>query len=186
MIEQLEIALHNKTRVALYTSGAGDLTLDILLHSLKSVGKSVDIIANGAIQTSDHNQFVIINITEDWDIPPNFQSNIALVCIKYSTNENTIIESMVAGGVLILPQDSDTFDNALNSTTKFFRRIEFPEPIVEKLGNSINLNTDMGLIPIVIPEDVIKNIDGIRLVAQQLGVMEDEFYESLISYRPIF
>ena len=41
----------------------------------------------------------------------------------------------------------------------------------------------MGEIPIsTVDENLIKNIDGVKLLSQQFGVMEEDFYEPVMSF----
>lgn len=185
MIHQLDDALENKTRVVLYTGGENNLSLDILLHTLKLAGKSVDVVSKGVAHTSGNNDFIIIEISDIQDFTGSVQYNIALVCTGADIDEARIVNSMASGGVLIYPEDNETLKTALRESSVFFRRIEFTPPSYNAVDGIFTINTDLGEIPVTLPEVCLQNIEGIRHIAQQLGIMEDEFYETLISYRPV-
>ena len=185
MIHQLEGALENKTRVVLYTGGENNLSLDILLHTLKHAGKFVDVVSKGVAHTLGNNDFIIIEICSNTDISPTIQSNIAFVSTGADIDNAAIVNSMASGGVLIYPNDRDALKTALSQSSVFFRKIEFMPPSYKIKDGRYTINTDLGEIPVNMPDNCIRDIEGIRLTAQQLGIMEDEFYENLISYLPV-
>ena len=52
------------------------------------------------------------------------------------------------------------------------------------MNEKLILTTALGEIPLIsTDESLIKNLDGIQLLCQQFGVMEEEFYEPVMNFQ---
>ena len=97
-------------------------------------------------------------------------------------NENLslLLKNITAGGVLIYSEKiRETVDLAEN----YFRRLPFCDVEIKNQADKIVIKTEMGNIPLLSgDENFVKNINGIQLLCQQFGVMEEDFYEALMSF----
>ena len=65
----------------------------------------------------------------------------------------------------------------------FFRKLSFSNAEFKKDHHQIILQTEMGLIPInSSDENLVKNLEGIKLLSQQFGVLNEEFYEPVMGF----
>ena len=71
----------------------------------------------------------------------------------------------------------------MTNQSVFFRKLEFPGTNFLKSNSNFILQTNIGAIPISsTDENLVQNIDGVKLLAQQFGVMEEDFYEPVMSF----
>ena len=53
----------------------------------------------------------------------------------------------------------------------------------ESESEKILISTEMGEIPLASGDaNLVKNINGIKLLCQQFGIMEEDFYEAMMSF----
>ena len=168
----------HKTRVLIYSSYPK--TAELVLHVLDFFGKKTDyILANGTSKTTDCD-FVILE-TSDLQKATDFKANIALISNEMgSGNLTSIIKNITAGGILVYPENmEETVDEAEN----YFRKLSFSNAEFKTEGDKILINTEMGDIPLASGDaNLIKNINGIKLLCQQFGIMEEDFYEAMMSF----
>ena len=168
----------HKTRVLIYSSYPK--TAERVLHVLDFFGKNTDfILSNGKSKTADCD-FVILE-TSDLQKAADFKANIALISNEMgSGNLTSIIKNITAGGILVYPENmEETVDEAEN----YFRKLSFSNAEFKTEGDKILINTEMGDIPLACGDaNLIKNINGIKLICQQFGIMEEDFYEALMSF----
>ena len=108
-------------------------------------------------------------------------SNIVLVTDETPALDILMIaENIVPGGILIYPE---SLTEKVDESDNFFRKISFAETPFETDSENVFLSTDMGVIPLRSNDQHwVRNINGIRLLAQQLSVMQDEFYDAAMSF----
>ena len=168
----------HKTRVLIYSSYLK--TAELVLHVLDFFGKNTDfILANGKSKTADCD-FVILE-TSDLQKAADFKANIGLISDEMgSGNLTSIIKNITAGGILVYPENmEETVDEAEN----YFRKLSFSNAEFKTEGDKILINTEMGDIPLASGDaNLIKNINGIKLLCQQFGIMEEDFYEAMMSF----
>ena len=168
----------HKTRVLIYSSYPK--TAELVLHVLDFFGKKTDyILANGTNKTTDCD-FVILE-TSDLQKAADFKANIGLISDEMgSGNLTSIIKNITAGGILVYPENmEETVDEAEN----YFRKLSFSNAEFKTEGDKILINTEMGDIPLASGDaNLIKNINGIKLLCQQFGIMEEDFYEAMMSF----
>lgn len=168
----------NKTRV-LVLSTRPSIT-KLLLEVLNFHGKDFDFyLDNGAFNNSN-NDFVILE-TSDLEKATTFEPNIVLITSEISGEQAIpVLEKIIPGGILVYDSNlSEWVEKSLN----FFRRLEYSGTNFSKSNSNFTLQTNIGAIPISSSdENLIKNIDGVKLLAQQFGVMEEDFYEPVMNF----
>ena len=168
----------HKTRVLIYSSYPK--TAKLVLHVLDFFGKNTDfILSNGKSKTADCD-FVILE-TSDLQKAADFKANISLISDEMgSGNLTSIIKNITAGGILVYPENmEETVDEAEN----YFRKSSFSNAEFKTEGDKILINTEMGDIPLGSSDaNLVKNINGIKLLCQQFGIMEEDFYEAMMSF----
>ena len=168
----------HKTRVLIYSSYPK--TAKLVLHVLDFFGKNTDfILSNGKSKTADCD-FVILE-TSDLQKAADFKANIALISNEMgSGNLPSILKNITAGGILVYPENmEETVDEAEN----YFRKLSFSNAEFKTEGEKILISTEMGEIPLASGDaNLIKNINGIKLLCQQFGIMEEDFYEAMMSF----
>ena len=168
----------HKTRVLIYSSYPK--TAELVLHVLDFFGKNTDfILSNGKSKTADCD-FVILE-TSDLQKAADFKANIGLISDEmWSGNLTSILKNITAGGILVYHENmEETVDEAEN----YFRKLSFSDAEFKTEGDKILINTEMGDIPLASGDaNLIKNINGIKLLWQQFGIMEEDFYEAMMSF----
>jgi UDP-N-acetylmuramate: L-alanyl-gamma-D-glutamyl-meso-diaminopimelate ligase len=72
----------------------------------------------------------------------------------------------------------------IESSTNFFRKIPYKTPDYKISDGKVFLKTNMGEIPLsVFGKYNLLNLEGARFICQQLGIMEEEFYEAIMSFK---
>lgn len=167
-----------KTRVLIYSSYPK--TAELVLHVLDFLGKKTDyILVNGNSRTED-NDFVILE-TSDLQKATDFKANIALISDEMnSENLSLILKNITAGGVLVYPEKAE---ETINEAENYFRKLSFSDAEFKTEGEKIHISTEMGEIPLGSSDaNLVKNINGIKLLCQQFGIMEEDFYEAMMSF----
>lgn len=165
----------NKTRVLVYST-LPEIS-KLLLEILDFNGKKVDFFS--AEESRTHDQDFILFQTSDLQEASLFQPNIALITDEISKEDvRELMKNIVAGGVLIFPQFlSDTVGSALH----YFRKLPFEKADFQSENGTALLDTEIGPIPInARSENLINQLNGLKLLAQQFGVMEEGFYEPVM------
>lgn len=165
----------DKTRVLITgnTSGISELIIKII----DFCGKDVDyILANGNAK-NDGNDFLVFELN-DSSIAGNFKPTVVLIAAEDSSDDfSEVLRKIVAGGILIYNENDGNVVNAVDSSENYFRKLPYTKPEI----NGNYLKTAIGDIPVNFDSKIIAHIDGARLLCQQLGIMEEEFYEGLAS-----
>ena len=168
----------NKTRVAIYTSQFSIAKL--VFHALDFSGKEYDFfLMNGENRVSD-NDFVILE-TGDAEKAEDFEPNIILISDEIGDEHLiSVLEKITPGGILVYPENKEEF---VEKAENYFRKLAFSPSKISKSGENFVLHTDLGNIPLISKdENLLKNANGIKLLCQQFGVMEEDFYEPLITF----
>ena len=172
-------ASKNKTRVLILTSNS--VIAKFFLHILHFNEKDFDfLLADGTSQDAG-SDFVILE-TSDVEKAALFQPNIALITQDIKPDETlAVLRNIVAGGVSI---HSNAFQEAAEQSGNFFRKLEFSQADFQKSDDHFILNTSLGPIPLSSAEESLAaNMEGVKLLAQQFGVMEEEFYEGVTEFK---
>ena len=168
----------NKTRVLVLSTQPSIAKL--LLEVLNFYGKDFDFYLDNGTFESSGSDFIILE-TSDLEKAGLFKPNIALFTSEMVGEEILpVLENMIAGGVLVYHSSSD---EVVEKSLNFFRKLAYSETEFQKTNDTFILQTNIGQIPICSQDEfLIKNIDGVKLLTQQFGVMEEDFYEPVMSF----
>ena len=169
----------NKTRVLVISSQPA--VAQLLIDVLQFHDKDFDFyLEDGSFSYAD-NDFVIFE-TSNIKEAVSFEPNIALFTSEISGNDIiSVLEKITPGGVLVYHSNLSEF---VEQSSNFFRKLEFTGTSFSKKDSTFTLQTNLGEIPISSSdENLIQNIDGIKLLSQQFGVMEEDFYEPVMSFK---
>ena len=168
----------NKTRVLVFSthSSIAKLLHEVLHFYDKDFGFYLE---NGDFENPS-SDFAILE-TGDIEKATLFQPTIVLITSEIPGEAIIpLLSKITAGGVLIY---HSSLSEAVEKSENFFRKLAFDHPQFQKSAAGFVLETNIGAIPISSSdEDLLKNIEGAKLLSQQFGVMEEEFYEPLMSF----
>lgn len=173
-----EAVSHAKTstRIVLF---APPIFADCLLHCLafSNVENSFYSEKEQNIISTDFCIFQTEN-AEEFNL---IQPNIALVIPNPSSNfEDLNFENIINGGVLVY---NINLEETISTTAGFFRKLSFPTAEILEENNQKFLETDLSQIPLQISDSLLEdNILGLKLICQQMGIMEEDFFESLLEF----
>lgn len=200
-----------KTRVVIAGSHGKTTITSMVLHVLNYHDKEVDYMVGAQLEGFDvmvrlteENDFMVMEgdeyLSSTLDRRPKillYQPNIALISgiawdhvNVFPTFENYVeqfrlfVESIIEGGVLIYNEEDEELKKIVYATEKAIKK--FPYKVPEHfIDNGITyLNTFEGPIPLEIFGDHnLSNLEGARLICNQLGIMDDDFYEAIQSFK---
>ena len=171
-------SFRDKSRVLIY-SKTPPIT-KCLVHILDFHEKEFDYIFADNFSSVSNQDFVILE-TNTLETVINFQPNIVLISTEIDVQDLPLImENIVSGGVLVFPQN---FENEVENSNQFFRKLSFDDFEVQEKNGITELQTEMGNIPLSFKDEtLVKNLKGIKLISQQFKVLEEDFYEPLMSF----
>lgn len=158
---------------------------DLLFHILDFNGKEYNCFNQN--HNNENNDFLIIESSEITDVE-KYAPTIVFIAenSNFLSQENyqSMLNFITAGGVLIYPEKNAELDKAVLQSSVYFRKFPFQEMgIYEQNGKNILQTDEFGEIFISLKkEQVGQNLQGVKFLVQQLGVMEQEFYEALSVY----
>jgi UDP-N-acetylmuramate: L-alanyl-gamma-D-glutamyl-meso-diaminopimelate ligase len=201
----------NKTRVVIGGSHGKTSITAMILHVLNDNDRKVDYMVGAQLEgfdtmvhLSEENDFILLEGDEYLSSPidrrPKFhlyQPNIALLSgiswdhiNVFPSEENyiyqfeTFLDTIVQGGVLVYNKLDKEVEKITQDCEKSIRKLAYsvPEHIIK---NGITfLITDEGEIPLnIFGDHNLSNLAGAKLVCQLMGVQEEEFYNSIISFK---
>ena len=171
-------SFRDKSRVLIYSKTPS--VAKCLVHILDFHQKEFDyIFADNSSSISDQD-FVILESNTP-EIATEFQPNIVLISTEIDVQDLPLImENIVSGGVLVFPHK---FENEVENSNQFFRKLSFDDFEVQEKNGITELQTEMGNIPLSFKDEtLVKNLKGIKLISQQFKVLEEDFYEPLMSF----
>ena len=201
----------NKTRVVIGGSHGKTSITAMILHVLNNNNKNIDYMVGAQLKgfetmvhLSDENDFILLEgdeyLSSAIDRRPKFhlyQPNIALLSgiswdhiNVFPTKENyinqfeTFLDTIVQGGVLVYNKLDKEVEKITLDCQKSIRKLEYsiPEHFIK---NGITfLVTDEGEVPLnIFGDHNLNNLAGAKLVCQLMGVHEEEFYSSIVSFK---
>ena len=200
-----------KTRVVIGGSHGKTSITSIILHVLKKCGIEVDYLVGAQlsgfetmVHLTDENEFIVMEGDEYLSSPidrrPKFhlyKPNIALINgiswdhinvfpseEIYTIQFENFVETIVDGGVLVYNEMDLKVKKIAESCQKSIRKLEYSMPKHTIENGKTFLNTEEGRIPIeIFGNHNLNNIGGAKLVCQLMGVHEQNFNESLMSFK---
>lgn len=167
----LEFSEH-KTRILILEND--DSISKKILEISENQNVEIGYLDGNHIQNSD-SDFFLLN-TNNTDLASEFQPTVALISKGFNENILKITQQITGGGVAIFPEN---ISGQLLQSTNFFRKLPFEFP--NDSGNS-EIETDFGAISLENhTQEIVENIFGMKILAQQIGIMEEEFFDELIN-----
>ena len=156
------------------------------------------------VNLTDQNEFIVIEgdeyLSSAIDDRPKFhvyQPNIALISgiswdhINVFPSEQVyyiqfkkFVETITDGGVLIYNELDKNVKEIVDSTQKSIKKLAYSFPKYNIEDGKTFLNTDEGKLPIeIFGKHNLSNLSGAKLVCQMIGIQEQNFNESLMSFK---
>ena len=160
----------------------------VILHVLNFHNVQADFIIGENYEKaslSTENDFVIIEAKASENLE-NLRANIALIT-NISNDENignykNFIYKITAGGVLVYNQEHKNLTDLAENSENYFRKFPYQKPAYTTKNDIFFLETELGEIPLKNSDlEVINHMEGARYICQQLGILEENFYEALLS-----
>jgi len=201
----------NKTRVVIGGSHGKTSITAMVLHVLNQNEREVDFMVGAQLEgfetmvhLTDENDFILLEGDEYLSSPidrrPKFhlyKPNIALLSgiswdhiNVFPTKEiylkqfELFLETMVSGGVLVYNKLDSQVNQISIDCQRPIRKLEYTMPDYY-IDNGISfLRTDEGDLPLKIFGDHnLSNLSGAKLICQLMGVQEEEFNNSISSFK---
>ncbi len=201
----------DKTRVVIAGSHGKTTITSMVLHVLHYQGKEVDYMVGAQLEGFDvmvklteENDFMVMEgdeyLSSTLDRRPKillYQPNIALISgiawdhvNVFPTFENYVhqfelfVDSITAGGALIYNAEDETLVKVVENSEKALKKFPYQTPKYTIEDGISFLETSEGPIPLeVFGKHNLNNLEGARLICNQLGVMDEDFYEAIQSFK---
>ena len=161
-----------KTRILILEKN--DLISKKILEISENQQVEIGYLDGNHIQNSE-SDFFLFN-TDNLDLASEFQPTVALISKGFNQNILKITQQITGGGVAIFPEN---ISGQLLQSTNFFRKLPFEFP---KESNNSEIETDFGTISLKNQtQEIVENIFGMKILAQQIGIMEEEFFDEIIN-----
>lgn len=201
----------DKTRVVIAGSHGKTSITSMILHVLHYHGKEVDYMVGAQLEGFDvmvklteENDFMVMEgdeyLSSTLDRRPKillYQPNIALISgiawdhvNVFPTFENYVhqfelfTESIRAGGAVIYNAEDENVVKVVESVEKSLKKFPYKTPSYRIEEGITYLTTEVGPIPLeIFGKHNLSNLEGARLICNQLGVMDDDFYDAIQSFK---
>ena len=200
-----------KTRVVIAGSHGKTTITSMILHVLNFHNKEIDYMVGAQLEGFDcmvkiteDTDFMILEgdeyLSSADDRQPKFlhyHPNIALISgiawdhinvfktfDDYLEQFRKFTESITSGGVLVYNEEDEEVVKIVENSQKYFRKLPYKTPEYSIREGKVYLKTGMGEIPLsVFGKHNLLNMEGAKLICQQLGIMEEEFYEAIMGFK---
>lgn len=201
----------DKTRVVIAGSHGKTTITSMVLHVLHFHQKEVDYMVGAQLEGFDvmvklteENDFIVMEgdeyLSSTLDRRPKillYQPNIALISgiawdhvNVFPTFENYIhqfelfVESITNGGALIYNSEDEEVVKVVEKSEKALKKFPYKTPEYTIEDGITFLQTEEGPIPLeVFGKHNLNNLEGARLICNQLQIMDDDFYEAIQSFK---
>ena len=201
----------NKTRVVIAGSHGKTTITSMILHVLNFHRKDVDFMVGAQLEGFDcmvkltqENDFMVLEGDEYLSSPIDlrskfllYQPNIALMSgiawdhinvfktfDDYIEQFRKFVASITPGGVLVYNEEDAEVVKVVEAAENYFRKIPYKTPEYEISNGKVYLKTEMGDVPLsVFGAHNLLNMEGARHICRQLGIMDEDFYEAIMSFK---
>ncbi|WP_172284067.1 UDP-N-acetylmuramate--L-alanine ligase [Chryseobacterium sp. LAM-KRS1] len=201
----------DKTRVVIAGSHGKTTITSMILHVLNFHQKEVDFMVGAQLEGFDcmvkltpDNDFMVLEGDEYLSSPIDlrskfllYQPNIALLSgiawdhinvfktfDDYIEQFRKFVASITPGGVLVYNDEDPEVVKVVDNAENYFRKIPYKTPEYEISNGQVLLKTEMGDIPLsVFGAHNLLNLEGARHICRQLGIMDEDFYEAIMSFK---
>lgn len=201
----------DKTRVVIAGSHGKTTITSMVLHVLHFHGKDVDYMVGAQLEgfevmvkLTENNDFMVMEgdeyLSSALDRRPKillYQPNIALISgiawdhvnvfpsfENYLEQFRLFVDSITHGGALIYNSEDENVESIAASSERALKKFAYQTP-AHFIQNGITfLETGEGPVPLeIFGKHNLNNLEGARLVCNQLGVMDEDFYEAIQSFK---
>ena len=201
----------DKTRVVIGGSHGKTTITSMILHVLHYFDRDEDYMVGAQLEgfdvmvkLSEDSDFMIMEgdeyLSSTLDRRPKFllyQPNIALLSgiawdhiNVFPTFENYVeqfdlfVNSITNGGVVVYNQEDIEVMKVVQRSQNPIRKIPYKTPAHEIIDGITYLETVDGPIPLeIFGKHNLSNLEGARLICNQLGIMDEDFYEAIQSFK---
>lgn len=201
----------NKTRVVIAGSHGKTTITSMILHVLNFHQKDIDYMVGAQLEgfdcmvkTTEDNDFMVLEGDEYLSSPedrrPKFLHyfpNIALLSgiawdhinvfktyEEYVEQFKKFTENITSGGVLVYNEEDEEVVKVVESSENYFKKLPYKTPEYEIKEGKVFVKTDIGEVSLsIFGRHNLLNMEGAKLICQQLGIMEEEFYEAIMSFK---
>jgi UDP-N-acetylmuramate: L-alanyl-gamma-D-glutamyl-meso-diaminopimelate ligase len=180
----------NKTRVVIAGSHGKTTITSMILHVLNFHRKEVDFM----VLEGDEYLSSPIDLRSKFLL---YQPNIALMSgiawdhinvfktfDDYIEQFRKFVASITPGGVLVYNEEDAEVVKVVETAENYFRKIPYKTPEYEISNGKVYLKTEMGDVPLsVFGAHNLLNMEGARHICRQLGIMDEDFYEAIMSFK---
>lgn len=169
------------TRAVIF--GIHPVLTDFLRYTFDFLGKNISFISHNENHIIE-SDFIIFS-TDEIEAATQFSPTVLFVGNYYTEAEyGHLLNSITSGGAIIYSEQNDNISASLKQSDNFFRKISYPSPKFRIQPTYTLLESDFGNISIQINDEAaLRDLLGAQQFCQQFGIMEDEFYESLVSFQ---
>lgn len=201
----------DKTRVVIAGSHGKTTITSMILHTLNFHQKDIDYMVGAQLEgfdcmvkTTEESDFMILEGDEYLSSPEDLRSkflhyhpNIALISgiawdhinvfktfEDYTEQFKKFVNSITSGGFLVYNEEDEEVVKIVESAENYFKKVPYRTPKYQIRDGKVYLETDMGEVPLsIFGRHNLLNMEGARLICQQLGIMDEEFYEAIMSFK---
>lgn len=201
----------DKTRVVIGGSHGKTTITSMILHVLHYYDRKEDYMVGAQLEgfdvmvkLSEDSDFMIMEgdeyLSSTLDRRPKFllyQPNIALLSgiawdhiNVFPTFENYVeqfdafVNSITNGGVVVYNQEDIEVMKVVQRSQNPIRKIPYKTPAHEIIDGITYLETADGPIPLeIFGKHNLSNLEGARLICNQLGIMDEDFYEAIQTFK---
>jgi UDP-N-acetylmuramate: L-alanyl-gamma-D-glutamyl-meso-diaminopimelate ligase len=200
----------NKTRVVIGGSHGKTTITAMVLHVLNDNGINVDYMVGAQLKgfetmvnLTEENDFILLEgdeyLSSAIDRRPKFhlyRPNIALLSgiswdhinvfpskASYSKQFEIFLDTIISGGVVVYNDQDNHLQEIVLKCSNSIRKLEYSIPEYYIKNGISYLSTDEGDLPLrIFGEHNLSNLSGAKLICQLMGVYEEEFNSSIISF----
>ena len=200
-----------KTRVVIGGSHGKTTITSMILHVMHYFNREVDYMVGAQLEGFDvmvklteHNDFIILEGDEYLSSPidrrPKFhlyKPNIALLSgiawdhiNVFPTWENYVeqfsifVDSIVEGGSITYNIEDAEVKKVVESSENTIRKFPYQTPNYKVQDGTTLLETEEGPMPVeIFGKHNLNNLAGAKWICQQMGIDENDFYESISSFQ---
>lgn len=201
----------SKTRVVIAGSHGKTTITSMVLHVAGYHGVDLDFMVgaqlagfNTMVRITKDAEFMLLEGDEYLSSPLDLRSkflwykpHIALVSgiawdhVNVFKTEDAYVDtfrqfvaSIEDGGILVYSQEDAKVDALVNSMEHPTRKIPYTTPSYRVAGDHTILETPDGEVQLqIFGGHNLQNLEGARLVCNQLGIMDEQFYEAIASFK---
>lgn len=201
----------HKTRVVIGGSHGKTTITSMILHVMQYHDIDVDYMVGAQldgfdimVKLTDTNDFIVLEGDEYLSSPidrrPKFhlyQPNIALLSgiawdhinvfptyEGYLEQFKIFVDSIVKGGSITYNEEDDEVKRVVEASENTIRKLSYHTPEYTVENGKTLLETPEGPLPIeVFGKHNLNNLAGAKWICQHMGVDEDDFYESIASFK---